>query len=161
MASMFKTPSDIRNYTTTESPHSSQHSSNSSNVASESTACSSTTCHAWSVGESSLSSCLSGKNNVPPTCSYTDTSCSSTTSHAWSVGESSLSSCLSEKNNVPPTCSYTDTSVTTVRTTNRCEEIVREMFPSLEQEKITQALSDCNMNVQEAIYRILGETGTV
>lgn len=125
MASMFTTPSDIRNYTTTESPHSSQHSSNSSNVSSESTAC------------------------------------SSTTSHAWSVGESSLSSCLSEKNNVPPTCSYTDTSVTTVRTTNRCEEIVREMFPSLEQEKVTQALSDCNMNVQEAIDIILGETGTV
>ena len=51
--------------------------------------------------------------------------------------------------------SCTNTSVTLL---SKCEEIVSDMFPGLEQERITKALMDSNMNVEEAVTIILGET---
>ena len=65
-----------------------------------------------------------------------------------------VTSQLPEGGNIASTSS-TDTSVTLL---SKCEEVVRDMFPNLEQEKITKALMDSNMNVEGAITIILGET---
>ena len=100
-------------------------------------------------------------SNLSKIGSVNNVACSSATNSTQSVAEACPSSCLSGKDNVQSTCSYTDTSVATICTNNRCkEEIVHEMFAFLE-EKISHALTDCNMNVQEAINKILGETGSV
>ena len=130
---MLTTPSDIRNYATVDSPDPSQH----------------------------LPS-FSKTGNVDNV-AHELTASSSAANSAQSGARTSLPSCLSGNiDDVRPACSNTNTSVTTVCTTNRCEEeILREMFPSLEQEKISQTLTYCNMNVQEATNRILQKTGMV